>query len=122
MLPITVSFFAKQKGPALPRTLVYGSGWLFTIVVIGLIFASALDVMARTSWFNLAIGLVFIVLAVSLFGLALFFFFIIMNRFFISLSFPRRIFSTVGGPVGSGDGGSDDKGGDDGDVDGDGGR
>src|SRR4029077_6602688 len=47
MLPVTVSFFAKQKGPALPRSLVYAFGIVFTITVIGLIFKSGLDVMAR---------------------------------------------------------------------------
>ncbi len=69
MLPITVSFFTKQKGAVLPRALVYGSGWVFTIVVIGLIFASLLDGMARTSWFNFGVAALFIVLALSLFGM-----------------------------------------------------
>jgi thiol:disulfide interchange protein DsbD len=69
MLPITVSFFSKQEGPALPRSLVYGAGWIFTIVGIGLIFKSTLDVFARGDLFNLAVGILFFVLALSLFGL-----------------------------------------------------
>lgn len=69
LLPVTVSFFSKQKGPALPRALVYGAGIVFTITVIGLIFKSSLDVMARGWQFNLAIGVLFLALALSLFGL-----------------------------------------------------
>ena len=67
--PITVSFFSKQEGPALPRSLVYGAGWIFTIVGIGLVFKSTLDVFARGDLFNAAVGLLFLVLALSLFGL-----------------------------------------------------
>lgn len=69
MLPITVSFFSKQTGPALPRSLVYGAGWVFTIVGIGLIFKTSLDVFARGDLFNLAVGLLFFALSLSLFGL-----------------------------------------------------
>lgn len=69
LLPVTVSFFSKQKGPALPRALVYFVGIVFTIVVIGLIFKSGLDVMARGWIFNLAVGLLFLVLSLSLFGM-----------------------------------------------------
>ena len=69
MLPITVSFFSKQEGPALPRSLVYGAGWIFTIVGIGLVFKSSLDLFARGDLFNLAVGILFLVLALSLFGL-----------------------------------------------------
>ena len=45
LLPVTVSFFSKQKGPALPRALVYAFGIVFTITVIGLIFKSGLDIV-----------------------------------------------------------------------------
>ncbi|MCE9636291.1 MAG: hypothetical protein K8T90_11365 [Planctomycetes bacterium] len=69
LLPVTVSFFSKQKGPALPRALVYAFGIVFTITVIGLIFKSGLDVMARGWMFNLAIGVLFLALSFSLFGL-----------------------------------------------------
>jgi thiol:disulfide interchange protein len=69
LLPVTVSFFAKQKGPALPRSLVYACGIVFTITVIGLIFKSGLDVMARGWVFNLAVGILFLALSLSLFGL-----------------------------------------------------
>ena len=69
LLPVTVSFFSKQKGPALPRSLVYAFGIVFTITVIGLIFKSGLDVMARGWIFNLFVGVLFLVLSLSLFGL-----------------------------------------------------
>lgn len=69
LLPVTVSYFSKQKGPALPRSIVYALGIVFTITVIGLIFNTSLDVMARGWWFNLAVGVLFFVLALSLFGL-----------------------------------------------------
>jgi thiol:disulfide interchange protein DsbD len=69
LLPVTVSFFSKQKGPALPRSLVYGLGIVFTITVIGLVFKSSLDVMARGWVFNAFVGVLFLVLSLSLFGL-----------------------------------------------------
>jgi len=76
LLPVTVSFFSKQTGPALPRSLVYGAGIVFTITVIGLalhlllgVFDRDLDSFARDWAFNLAIGVLFLVLALSLFGL-----------------------------------------------------
>ncbi len=69
LLPVTVSFFSKQKGPALPRSLVYASGIIFTIVVIGLIVQQSLDVLARGDIFNLFIAGLFLVLSLSLFGL-----------------------------------------------------
>ncbi len=69
LLPITVSFFAKQSGPPLGRSLVYGAGIVFTIVVIGLVFKSGLDVFARGDLFNAAVAILFFVLSLSLFGL-----------------------------------------------------
>lgn len=69
LLPVTVSFFSKQQGPALPRALVYGFGIVFTVTVIGLIFKAGVDELARGPWFNLAIGLLFLALGMSLFGL-----------------------------------------------------
>jgi thiol:disulfide interchange protein DsbD len=69
LLPVTVSFFSKQQGPALPRSTVYALGIVFTLTVIGLVFKSSLDVMARGVVFNVFVGVLFIVLALSLFGL-----------------------------------------------------
>jgi cytochrome c biogenesis protein CcdA len=69
LLPVTVSFFSKQQGPALPRSTVYALGIIFTLTVIGLVFKSSLDVMARGVAFNVFVGVLFIVLALSLFGL-----------------------------------------------------
>jgi len=69
LLPVTVSFFSKQKGPALPRSTVYALGIVFTLTVIGLIFKSSLDLFARGSGFNLFVGVLFIALALSLFGM-----------------------------------------------------
>jgi thiol:disulfide interchange protein DsbD len=69
LLPVTVSFFSKQQGPALPRSTVYALGIVFTLTVIGLVFKSSLDVMARGAAFNIFVGALFIVLAMSLFGL-----------------------------------------------------
>src|SRR6185295_13283827 len=69
LLPVTISFFSKQKGRALPRSLVYAAGFVFTFVVIGLIFKTGLDAMARGIAFNLFVGVLFIALALSLFGL-----------------------------------------------------
>jgi thiol:disulfide interchange protein len=69
LLPVTVSFFVKQKGPALPRSLVYAAGIVFTFTVVGLVFKGSLDTFARGSIFNAAVGVLFIALALSLFGL-----------------------------------------------------
>jgi thiol:disulfide interchange protein DsbD len=69
LLPVTVSYFSKQQGPALPRSTVYALGIVFTLTVIGLIFKGSLDVFARGTAFNLFVGALFIVLALSLFGL-----------------------------------------------------
>ena len=69
LLPVTVSFFSKQKGPALPRAAVYFLGIVFTITIVGLVLNTTLDVIARGWVFNLAIGVLFLVLALSLFGL-----------------------------------------------------
>src|SRR5262249_9074954 len=69
LLPVTVSFFSKQNGPALPPSAVYALGIVFTLTVIGLVFKSTLDVFARGSAFNLFVGALFLVLALSLFGM-----------------------------------------------------
>lgn len=69
LLPVTVSFFSKQKGPALPRSLVYAAGIIFTLTVIGLVFKGSLDLFSRGTAFNLFVGVLFLALSLSLFGL-----------------------------------------------------
>ncbi len=69
LLPVTVSFFSKQQGPPLPRAFVYSAGIIFTITGIGLVFQTGLDTFARGDAFNLFVGAMFLVLALSLFGL-----------------------------------------------------
>ncbi len=69
LLPVTVSFFSKQEGAVLPKALVYAFGIIFTLTVVGLIFGASLDVMARGDAFNVFVGVLFVVLALSLFGL-----------------------------------------------------
>jgi thiol:disulfide interchange protein len=69
LLPVTVSFFAKQEGRTLPRSIVYAAGIVFTITVIGLIFKSGLDALARGWIFNALVGALFMALSLSLFGL-----------------------------------------------------
>ncbi|MCG3134015.1 MAG: Thiol:disulfide interchange protein DsbD [Planctomycetes bacterium] len=68
MLPVTISFFSKQKGPALPRALVYSFGIVFTITALGIMFGSALDKLAAGWVFNACVGTLFLILAFSLFG------------------------------------------------------
>ena len=69
LVPVTVSFFSKQEGSALPRALVYAIGIVFTLTVIGLVTRSFIVDVAQGDWFNYAIGVLFVVLALSLFGL-----------------------------------------------------
>ncbi len=69
LLPVTVSFFSKQKGAALPRSVVYALGIIFTITVIGLVFSSTIGAFARGWVFNAVVGVLFIILSLSLFGL-----------------------------------------------------
>lgn len=77
MIPVTVSYFSKQgddKAANLKAALAYGLGIIFTFVGLGLgaaiIFKSAggPQVFAANVWVNLFLGLLFIVLAMNLFG------------------------------------------------------
>lgn len=75
MIPITVSFFSKQKAGESPlkRALAYCLGIVGTFTALGvavaLLFgATGLTTLANNPWLNLGLALVFIALAFSLFG------------------------------------------------------
>jgi len=77
MIPVTVSYFAKQgqtnpeyklKGP-----LAYCAGMISMFAVVGVVVSAvfgvgAITFFAASPWTNLVIGLLFVVLAFSLFG------------------------------------------------------
>jgi thiol:disulfide interchange protein DsbD len=74
MIPVTVSYFSKRSGsrPILSAT-IYALGIVSTFAIIGVgaaaIFGAAgLSNFAANPWVNLAIGLLFVVLALNLFG------------------------------------------------------
>ena len=75
MIPITVSFFSKQKAgeSALKKALAYCAGIVGTFtalgVVVALVFgATGLTTLANNPWLNLGLAVVFVLLAFSLFG------------------------------------------------------
>ncbi|MCC6671976.1 MAG: hypothetical protein IT458_13015 [Planctomycetes bacterium] len=97
MIPITISFFTKQAsvrgGSALPLALLYGAGIVLMFVLIGVVVGPGIIPFA-THWLtNLIIAVVFVVFALSLFGV-------------ITLEPPRFLMdaasraSGVGGPLG----------------------
>ena len=72
MIPITFSFFTKQAhdrhGSIVPLTLVYGAGIVGVFILIGLVVGQPIILFA-THWItNLVIGTVFVIFALSLFG------------------------------------------------------
>jgi thiol:disulfide interchange protein DsbD len=72
MIPITISFFTKQAdargGSVLPLALAYGAGIVLIFVLIGIVVGPAIVVFATNPWTNLVIGVVFVIFALSLFG------------------------------------------------------
>jgi thiol:disulfide interchange protein len=75
MIPITVSFFSKKKEgeSSLQSALLYCAGIIGTFTVLGIAVsaiagATGLSRLANNPWMNLALALIFIVLALSLFG------------------------------------------------------
>ena len=75
MIPITVSFFSKQKAGESPlkKALAYCAGIVGTFtalgVVVALVFgATGLTTLANNPWLNLGLAVVFVALAFSLFG------------------------------------------------------
>lgn len=73
MIPITISYFTKQaaqrKTSVLPLSLTYGAGIVLIFVLIGLTIGSVIIPFAQHPVTNVAIGLLFVVFALSLFGL-----------------------------------------------------
>lgn len=75
MIPITVSFFSKRKesGSSLGQAIWYCGGIIGTFTILGIAVsviagASGLQNLANNAWLNLALATIFIVLALSLFG------------------------------------------------------
>jgi len=75
MVPVTVSYFSKrEQGRALPEALAYSFGIVSTFAILGVaasaIFgATGITAFSANPWVNLVLGVVFIVLALNLFGL-----------------------------------------------------
>ncbi len=75
MIPITVSFFSKQKkeGSGLKPAFLYCGGIIGTFTILGIVAsvifgATGLSQLANNAFVNLGLALIFIVLALSLFG------------------------------------------------------
>ena len=73
MIPITISFFTKQAdargGKVLPLALAYGLGIISIFVIVGVVFGSVIQQFAAHYVTNLVIGVLFLVFALSLFGM-----------------------------------------------------
>ena len=73
MIPITISFFTKQAadrgGRVLPLSLAYGAGIVAIFVAIGIVVGPVIIRFATHPVTNLIIGGLFVVFALSLFGL-----------------------------------------------------
>lgn len=74
MVPVTVSYFSKRpEGNALGGALSYSIGIISTFAVFGVVTAlvfgaTGISAFATNGWVNLAIGLLFVALALNLFG------------------------------------------------------
>ena len=77
MIPVTISYFTKRaetgKGTPVRNALAYAGGIVFTFAGIGVGAALALgaggaNAIGANPWVNLAIGVLFVVMAVSLLG------------------------------------------------------
>lgn len=75
MIPVTVSYFSKRTdGSAMPAAAAYAAGIASTFAVLGILAAvlfgaTGISNFAANPWVNLALGLLFVVLAFNLFGL-----------------------------------------------------
>ncbi|MBS1716591.1 MAG: thioredoxin family protein [Armatimonadetes bacterium] len=74
MIPVTVSYFSKQQSPTWPKALAYALGIISNFAIFGiaasvLFGATGISNFAANPWVNLVIGLIFVVLALNLFGL-----------------------------------------------------
>lgn len=72
MIPITISFFTKQasanKGSTLPLSLVYGAGIVLIFVLIGVVVGPVIIAFATHPVTNVVIGGMFVLFALTLFG------------------------------------------------------
>ena len=77
MIPVTVSVFSKQSGgdkkEAVRKSLLYGLGIVITFALIGVVVtllfgATGVSDLAASPWVNLFLGVLFIALALNLFG------------------------------------------------------
>jgi thiol:disulfide interchange protein len=75
MIPITVSFFSKRKeeGSGVKQALLFCGGIVGTFTFLGIIVAAAfgatgLNQLVNNPWFNFGMGSLFVILALSLFG------------------------------------------------------
>jgi thiol:disulfide interchange protein DsbD len=77
MVPLTVSFFTKggkEQKSGISKALIYGASIIIIYVSLGLIITSifgsdALNAMSTNIWFNLLFFVVFVIFALSFFGL-----------------------------------------------------
>ncbi len=86
MIPITVSYFLKQGEKTGHRPLTMASVYSLTIVVVlgmsAIAFLSFFRALSVNPWMNLALGALFIVFALSLFGM----FDIVLPRFLVQFT------------------------------------
>ena len=77
MIPVTISYFTKRaetgKGTPLGNALAYAGGIVFTFAGVGvgaalLLGAGGANAIGANPWVNMAIGVLFVVMAVSLLG------------------------------------------------------
>lgn len=73
MVPVTVSFFAKRSQRPLASALIYAIGIISTFAILGILAASLFGAagiarFAANPWVNIALAVLFIVLALNLFG------------------------------------------------------
>lgn len=77
MIPITVSFFTKRnekaRGKSIRDAFLFAGGIVGTFTLVGIVVTlafgdGAIANFAASSWFNLALALLFVVLAFNLFG------------------------------------------------------
>jgi thiol:disulfide interchange protein len=73
MIPITISFFSKQAGTQphkrVELALLYGLGIILIFILIGVVVGPVIVRFANAPWTNLIIGVLFVIFALSLFGL-----------------------------------------------------
>jgi thiol:disulfide interchange protein DsbD len=74
MVPVTVSYFSKRTDRPLAAALAYSLGIVATFAVLGVLVAALfgatkITAFAANPWVNVSLGLLFVVLALNLFGL-----------------------------------------------------